>query len=147
MAAMFQAQSANWEETQEKMSQLVSPLALLFVSCSNLSNTYLCPLHRGLFFPSFFLSLNPPQSDPDLHQYTWNWFRSRRRRRQVVYTTSPTEREAAPAQLRVLPLRPERCVLCHWRPLIERVTDLGDEAIGSKIVRRIVIVSSTINHA
>ena len=41
MAAMFQAQSANWEETQEKMSQLVSPLALLFVSCSNLSNTYL----------------------------------------------------------------------------------------------------------
>ncbi|KAI9459043.1 DWNN-domain-containing protein [Russula earlei] len=31
MAAMFQAQSANWEETQEKMSQLVSPLA--FFSC------------------------------------------------------------------------------------------------------------------
>ncbi|KAJ6619828.1 DWNN domain-containing protein [Mycena sp. CBHHK59/15] len=30
MAAMFQAQTANWEETQEKMSQLVSPLA---VSC------------------------------------------------------------------------------------------------------------------
>ncbi len=29
MAAMFQAQSANWEETQEKMSQWVSPLALL----------------------------------------------------------------------------------------------------------------------
>lgn len=26
MAAMFQAQSANWEETQEKMSQLVSPI-------------------------------------------------------------------------------------------------------------------------
>jgi protein MPE1 len=25
MAAMFQAQSANWEETQEKMSQLVFP--------------------------------------------------------------------------------------------------------------------------
>jgi len=24
MAAMFQAQTANWEETQEKMSQLVS---------------------------------------------------------------------------------------------------------------------------
>ncbi|KAI0305857.1 DWNN-domain-containing protein [Multifurca ochricompacta] len=29
MAAMFQAQSANWEETQEKMSQLVSSLAVL----------------------------------------------------------------------------------------------------------------------
>jgi protein MPE1 len=41
MAAMFQAQSANWEETQEKMSQLVSPLALLPVSCSNFSNTQL----------------------------------------------------------------------------------------------------------
>src|SRR5260221_9477308 len=54
MAAMFQAQSANWEETQEKMSQLVSPLAFLPVSCSNISNTYLCPFHRGLFFPSFF---------------------------------------------------------------------------------------------
>src|SRR5579863_5759606 len=30
MTAMFQAQSANWEETREKMSQLVSPLALFF---------------------------------------------------------------------------------------------------------------------
>ena len=27
MAAMFKAQTENWEETQEKMSQLVSPLA------------------------------------------------------------------------------------------------------------------------
>lgn len=33
MAAMFQAQTANWEETQEKMSQLVSRLAIL-VLCS-----------------------------------------------------------------------------------------------------------------
>ncbi|KAJ7155344.1 DWNN domain-containing protein [Mycena crocata] len=30
MAAMFQAQTANWEETQEKMSQLVSPLARIY---------------------------------------------------------------------------------------------------------------------
>lgn len=39
MAAMFQAQSANWEETQEKMSQLVSPicgsLVLVVVLSSN----------------------------------------------------------------------------------------------------------------
>lgn len=91
MAAMFQAQSANWEETQEKMSQLVSPLALLPVSCSNLSNTYPCPFYRGLFS----LSAHPPQSDPDLHESTWNRFRSRRR--QAVYTPSPTERQAAPA--------------------------------------------------
>jgi hypothetical protein len=26
MAAMFKAQTENWEETQEKMSQLVSPI-------------------------------------------------------------------------------------------------------------------------
>ncbi|KAI0073516.1 DWNN-domain-containing protein [Panus rudis PR-1116 ss-1] len=39
MAAMFQAQTANWEETQEKMSQLVSSLwdflVLVVVSSSN----------------------------------------------------------------------------------------------------------------
>jgi protein MPE1 len=56
MAAMFQAQSANWEETQEKMSQLVSPLGALLLSCSNFSNTPLCPLYRGLRF----FSLSPP---------------------------------------------------------------------------------------
>ena len=32
MAAMFQAQSAVWEETQEKMSQFVSPLRGFLVS-------------------------------------------------------------------------------------------------------------------
>lgn len=31
MAAMFQAQTQNWEETQEKMSQLVDPLG--FICC------------------------------------------------------------------------------------------------------------------
>jgi hypothetical protein len=50
MAAMFQAQSANWEETQEKMSQLVSPLAVLLVSSSNFSNTHFrCPFRRRPF--------------------------------------------------------------------------------------------------
>lgn len=34
MAAMFQAQSANWEETQEKMSQFVSPAEAGSLSCS-----------------------------------------------------------------------------------------------------------------
>lgn len=34
MAAMFQAQTQNWEETQEKMSQLVSPFSA-FYSCSS----------------------------------------------------------------------------------------------------------------
>ena len=65
MAAMFQAQSANWEETQEKMSQLVSPFAVLPVSCSNFSNTHFrCPFYRRpfCFFSSpspFFLSVRP----------------------------------------------------------------------------------------
>lgn len=36
MAAMFQMQTANWEETQEKMSQLVSRLADLFTYCSSI---------------------------------------------------------------------------------------------------------------
>jgi protein MPE1 len=34
MAAMFQAQSANWEETQEKMSQFVFPAGAGSLSCS-----------------------------------------------------------------------------------------------------------------
>jgi hypothetical protein len=34
MAAMFEAQDANWEETQEKMSQLVSPASAGFLFCS-----------------------------------------------------------------------------------------------------------------
>lgn len=46
MAAMFQAQTANWEETQEKMSQLVSPLLrVFFVICSS-SMSHI----RDLFF-------------------------------------------------------------------------------------------------
>jgi len=58
MAAMFQAQSANWEETQEKMSQLVSPFGVLPVSCSNFSNTHFrCPFYRRPF--CFFSSPSP----------------------------------------------------------------------------------------
>jgi protein MPE1 len=47
MAAMFQAQTANWEETQEKMSQLVSRLrAFCHSSRTSLMNVicfFLCP--------------------------------------------------------------------------------------------------------
>ena len=35
MAAMFQAQTQNWEETQEKMSQLVLPIAAFLFTCSS----------------------------------------------------------------------------------------------------------------
>ena len=58
MAAMFQAQSANWEETQEKMSQLVSPLAVLPVSSSNFSNTHSLSVLSLAVLPSFFPSLS-----------------------------------------------------------------------------------------
>ena len=46
MAAMFQAQSANWEETQEKMSQFVFPADAGSLSCSipdHLMNSRLLP--------------------------------------------------------------------------------------------------------
>ena len=58
MAAMFQAQSANWEETQEKMSQLVSPLAVLPVSCSNFSNTHSLSIPSWAVLPFLFPSLS-----------------------------------------------------------------------------------------
>ena len=35
LAAMFQMQSANWEETQEKMSQSVPTLLVVAVVCLN----------------------------------------------------------------------------------------------------------------
>ena len=38
MAAMFQAQTANWEETQEKMSQLVSRLRGFSALCSRMKS-------------------------------------------------------------------------------------------------------------
>ena len=41
MAAMFQAQSANWEETQEKMSQFVAPLGVFYLYSSLRSNQLL----------------------------------------------------------------------------------------------------------
>jgi protein MPE1 len=37
MAAMFQAQTANWEETQEKMSQLVLLSSGFSVFCSSVA--------------------------------------------------------------------------------------------------------------
>lgn len=48
MAAMFQAQTANWEETQEKMSQLVSRfsafIVLRSISISHERDFYFLPL-------------------------------------------------------------------------------------------------------
>lgn len=40
MAAMFQAQTQNWEETQEKMSQLVLPSAGFYLCSSSFSNEH-----------------------------------------------------------------------------------------------------------
>ena len=55
MAAMFQAQSANWEETQEKMSQFVFPVYAGFLFCS-ISD---CLMN----FRSFFLSVRATRID------------------------------------------------------------------------------------
>jgi protein MPE1 len=41
VAAMFQAQTQNWEETQEKMSQLVSPFSA-FCPCSSSESNEQC---------------------------------------------------------------------------------------------------------
>ena len=51
-----------------------------------------CPFHRGLF--CLFFSPRS-QSDPGLHQSTWNgyWWP----RRQAIYASPPTGRSAAPA--------------------------------------------------
>lgn len=47
MEAMFQAQTANWEETQEKMSQLVSRFSASVLCSKTMSH------ERDLFFPPF----------------------------------------------------------------------------------------------
>lgn len=51
MAAMFQAQTQNWEETQEKMSQLVSTLCgfILCIVDLCLMNICLFPSNSYIF--------------------------------------------------------------------------------------------------
>ncbi len=50
MAAMFQQQTANWEETQEKMSQFVLRTALSVLCSTALSNEHwLSPFDLVLF--------------------------------------------------------------------------------------------------
>lgn len=54
---MFEAQNANWEETQEKMSQLVSPYR---VSCSSfVSNERFFLFHLST---DFFITVQPASS-------------------------------------------------------------------------------------
>ena len=58
VAAMFQAQTANWEETQEKMSQLVLPrVGFVIVVDFSLMNIAFSPL---LFFSPVRASRTPP---------------------------------------------------------------------------------------
>ncbi len=149
MAAMFQAQSANWEETQEKMSQLVSPLAVLPVSCSNFSNThFLCPFYRRLFrlfsSPSpFSFSVRPGFTPIHVERVSAAVVEASRLRRTINKRTGRSRLVmcATVAGRKVCP------VLCA--SATEGVSDLPCvcEAIGFKIVQQIVIVSSTINHA
>lgn len=59
MAAMFQAQTQNWEETQEKMSQLVSRLSGFLVRIVDVSNgrhflgAFPAYLHRSTVLSAF----------------------------------------------------------------------------------------------
>lgn len=64
MAAMFQAQSANWEETQEKMSQLVSLFGAFYLRSSSDSNEHF----RFDSFPFFPLCSASKQCAKDLHK-------------------------------------------------------------------------------
>lgn len=52
MAAMFQAQTANWEETQEKMTQLVLPYTGFCLCSSSNSNEHVLLS----FLPAFCLN-------------------------------------------------------------------------------------------
>jgi len=85
VAAMFQAQTANWEETQEKMSQLVLPHAA-FVVVVDFS------LMNIAFFPSYFslpcMLLVPPQCSTDLHQSSWYRFYTRGSQASPAYSPS-----------------------------------------------------------
>ena len=55
MAAMFQAQTANWEETQEKMSQLVSRLSAFVLHSKT------CLINATLFFLLSLHQINSAQ--------------------------------------------------------------------------------------
>ena len=69
MAAMFQAQSANWEETQEKMSQLVSrPCAFLVYSSRLDSNELRFFSSVVLRWPSLTVLLESIQTREGAHQ-------------------------------------------------------------------------------
>lgn len=74
MAAMFQAQSANWEETQEKMSQFVFPAEAGSLSCSThdylMNSQFLFPFVRAarIDFKPRAGTHNPRGGKPFSHQ-------------------------------------------------------------------------------
>lgn len=98
MAAMFQAQTANWEETQEKMSQSVLPSgAFCLRSSAFLMNIYM------LFFPLSPSCLTRKQRATNLHKSTRNCYP---KGRETIFTTSP--RSTSTSKLCLLSVRKER---------------------------------------
>ena len=91
MAAMFQQQTANWEETQEKMSQLVSRSALLVIRSIPISNEH-----------SYSFVSSQLQSAADLHQPSRWWPQS------WWEAILASLRPPTAAQLCLLSVRPER---------------------------------------
>jgi hypothetical protein len=101
MEAMFKAQSANWEETQAKMSQLVLPLRLLVHVVAYLMNP-IC----------FFLPLGPfpvqfKQCAAYLQHLSWNGILSSGWQN-VHPSPGSGSGQASPSELCLLPLRSKR---------------------------------------
>lgn len=59
MAAMFQAQTANWEEAQEKMSQLVSRTCAVPCLRSSLYLMNFVPLRPAIFRSTWYHTVRP----------------------------------------------------------------------------------------
>lgn len=112
MAAMFKAQTANWEETQEKMSQSVSGSR----SLSSVPYRSLSLMHPLIFF--FFSCHNfacVDHTQSNVHPVHWYSRRTSGECKPAATSTAAATASAglrpSPAiELRLLPLRPERSV-------------------------------------
>lgn len=109
MAAMFQAQTANWEETQEKMSQFVLLLAVYIVAY--LMN-YIWFFLSSFHFRSVLVLLE--QCAADIYQPPWNRIFSRWK---AIHppTTSAATRPTFTSELCMLSVRNKRfSLLISW---------------------------------
>jgi len=139
MAAMFQAQTANWEETQEKMSQLVSLLGAFYLCSSTDSNDdflFFLYLSSYLLLCSIFM-----QSAENLFEPTRRDCDSARRQ---AWLRSPAWSTASC----------KLCLLSLWKERFARTKFSRKDATnifqmkvtGYRIVRRTTIENMITNH-